>query len=567
MTKKMIMLLCRNSKFLNVSIFLLLLYSSCKKEEPLPVFINYGSIGTEGGVISINDGATVEIPPGALSTNQTISFTKISEDENVAYHGCSAYELKPDGLTFSDSLTITLPFDDKFISLMSSQDNYGVCIMTYQDSTWVKLKTKVDVQAKKASIKTTHFSIYAIDYPNKYTNYFFENSHLYGIAGSPYFVPYYLQTGGMCVYNSFSMISRFAGYPFKAPFFLSLMDDGDADDAGVNRYDLKRFDKVLLQDGIEISTEIRYPWANVYTLAGYILQQLHDGKPVQLGIGKLHHDVVVTGNYSDGFYISDPSGVFLDEALDNEDWPANQYLSCRITYEQFFNTIKSVLWNNATLVITSRGNEESTNLTVNFGNISIWERNDVDFTSKRVGEFDINGKYKPQGYAISFVETDLEGSFNGKNEIVINTLISNSSNINLNAKLFVLINGQNLTGSPLLITNIPKFSSNLKAPSFSSYLHNLNRGTHNIQVELRSEDSLVLFDSWDIDLNISIPYPETVTDFDGNEYMTVEIGDQIWMAENLRVTTLNDGTEISNITNNTAWTDMQTPGYCWYNND
>jgi uncharacterized protein (TIGR02145 family) len=59
----------------------------------------------------------------------------------------------------------------------------------------------------------------------------------------------------------------------------------------------------------------------------------------------------------------------------------------------------------------------------------------------------------------------------------------------------------------------------------------------------------------------------TVTDIDGNVYHTVKIGSQVWMVENLKVTSYNDGTPIPLVTDQAEWTSMTGPGYCWYDNE
>jgi hypothetical protein len=59
----------------------------------------------------------------------------------------------------------------------------------------------------------------------------------------------------------------------------------------------------------------------------------------------------------------------------------------------------------------------------------------------------------------------------------------------------------------------------------------------------------------------------TVTDIEGNVYRTIKVGNQVWMAENLKTTKFNDGTLISLVTNSSAWGKSSQPAYCWYNND
>jgi len=58
-----------------------------------------------------------------------------------------------------------------------------------------------------------------------------------------------------------------------------------------------------------------------------------------------------------------------------------------------------------------------------------------------------------------------------------------------------------------------------------------------------------------------------VTDKEGNHYKAVKINNQVWMAENLRVTKYKDGTPINLVTDNGTWEILATGARSWYNND
>ena len=63
------------------------------------------------------------------------------------------------------------------------------------------------------------------------------------------------------------------------------------------------------------------------------------------------------------------------------------------------------------------------------------------------------------------------------------------------------------------------------------------------------------------------PFTSTVADVEGNVYATITIGTQVWMAENLKTTTYQNGDPIENIPDNGLWNTTDTGAYCDYDNN
>ena len=59
----------------------------------------------------------------------------------------------------------------------------------------------------------------------------------------------------------------------------------------------------------------------------------------------------------------------------------------------------------------------------------------------------------------------------------------------------------------------------------------------------------------------------TMTDIEGNIYKTIKIGNQWWMAENLKVTHYRNGDSIPNLTDSFLWFQITTGAFCNYGND
>jgi uncharacterized protein (TIGR02145 family) len=91
-------------------------------------------------------------------------------------------------------------------------------------------------------------------------------------------------------------------------------------------------------------------------------------------------------------------------------------------------------------------------------------------------------------------------------------------------------------------------------------------GTNWVVVPVGSEGQILTIKSG-IPTWTTVSGASPVTDADGNSYTSVTIGSQVWMVENLKTTKYSDGSPISNLTDNTQWTNTTDGAYCWYENN
>ena len=115
--------------------------------------------------------------------------------------------------------------------------------------------------------------------------------------------------------------------------------------------------------------------------------------------------------------------------------------------------------------------------------------------------------------------------------------------------------------------NSPEIYQNNLTNSAYTASSSLSDGTYYWRV--RCKDSQGNWGEWSSTWSFTIETApsDTVTDIDGNVYQTIQIGNQWWTAENLKVTHYRNGDAIPNVTSNSEWINLATGAYCAYNNN
>jgi len=100
------------------------------------------------------------------------------------------------------------------------------------------------------------------------------------------------------------------------------------------------------------------------------------------------------------------------------------------------------------------------------------------------------------------------------------------------------------------------YDTNYSITKTATYQYN-TVGTYTVKLEVKDTEGLTNTTTVQI----------IVSSGGGNVYQTVQIGNQIWMAENLKTTHYSNGDAIPNVTDNTEWSNLTTGAYCSYNNN
>jgi hypothetical protein len=117
------------------------------------------TIGPAGGNVGDPSGTSVNVPAGALTsnTNITVAQTSAAAPAGTVLVG-SAFDFGPEGTTFSQPVTITLPFDSTKIPTGRTSADIRIYTAPRGSTQYTQLQTTVS--GNNVQTTTTHFTVY-----------------------------------------------------------------------------------------------------------------------------------------------------------------------------------------------------------------------------------------------------------------------------------------------------------------------------------------------------------------------------------------------------------------------
>jgi uncharacterized protein (TIGR02145 family) len=202
----------------------------------------------------------------------------------------------------------------------------------------------------------------------------------------------------------------------------------------------------------------------------------------------------------------------------------------------------------------------------------------IDKTNLTIADRNIEGGIK-YGYRVyAYAGNNLSNTLSEEIIPVLKAQISTTSITDISASTVTI--GCNISrngGSAVTVSGVcydtnqnPTIDNNKTTDgggigSFTSNITGLTANTYYVRAYATNAAGTSYGNEVRIPFYLNFTGPE-VTDVDGNTYKSVRIGDQIWMARNLKVTKYRDGTAIPNVTNDNTWANLAGGAYCdWYN--
>jgi uncharacterized protein (TIGR02145 family) len=123
------------------------------------------------------------------------------------------------------------------------------------------------------------------------------------------------------------------------------------------------------------------------------------------------------------------------------------------------------------------------------------------------------------------------------------------------------------SGNPVIDGNSIKLGPRTSKGSFSSTISDLSTSTTYYVKAYAVANSVPEYGE---EKSFTTPetLPSSITDIDHNIYYTVNIGNQTWMADNLKVTHYPDGSQIQKVEDQVTWFNfgLDNQAYCWFDN-